>query len=141
MTCINQNHDHTTTVDPDGNEVAQPIAMNCGHCKLPAHYDYTIEGYVHDDPNAPECFLIGPFQGEPCQIKATLTEGSKVRFHPFLFAVLRKQVAFNASGSEQIARSQADGMTVVAVLPNGKVNVEVTGGSVRTFRPRDLVAA
>jgi hypothetical protein len=68
-------------------------------------------------------------------------EGNRVRFNSFFFAVLRKQVSFSATGTAQLAQWQADGMTVVAVLPSGKVNVEVAEGSVRTFAPRDLVIA
>ncbi len=32
--------------------------MRCGHCALPAHYDEKLRRYRHDDPAAPDCFLI-----------------------------------------------------------------------------------
>jgi hypothetical protein len=32
--------------------------MRCGHCGQPAHYDDKLRRYRHDDPAAPDCFLI-----------------------------------------------------------------------------------
>ncbi len=56
--CPYPRHDHTTTQGPDGAELDEPIAMRCGHCGQPAHYDDKLSRYRHDDPAAPDCFLI-----------------------------------------------------------------------------------
>jgi len=56
--CAYPKHDHTTTQGPDGADLDEPVAMRCGHCALPAHYDEKLGRYRHDDPAAPDCFLI-----------------------------------------------------------------------------------
>lgn len=53
LPCENPEHDHTET---DENDVTGP--MVCADCGMPAHYDYGVELYQHDDPDAPDCFLI-----------------------------------------------------------------------------------
>jgi hypothetical protein len=54
--CGNPNHDHEG-YDLNGNPTGLP--MRCADCGAPAHYDYGIEDYQHDNPAAPPCFLIG----------------------------------------------------------------------------------
>jgi hypothetical protein len=56
--CHYPKHDHTTLQGPDGEQLPQPVAMRCQHCGQPAHYDQKIHQYRHDDPAAPDCFLI-----------------------------------------------------------------------------------
>ena len=56
--CANTRHDHTTSQDGNGGELDHVIPMICADDGLPAHYDSTIEDYQHDDPDAPNCFLI-----------------------------------------------------------------------------------
>ncbi len=57
-TCHYAKHDHTTTQGPDGQELDPPVPMRCNDCGQPAHYDEKLEDYRHDDPAAPDCFLI-----------------------------------------------------------------------------------
>jgi hypothetical protein len=57
-TCTYPLHDHTTTIGPDGEELGQSAPMRCEHCGQPAHHDDKLRRYRHDDPNAPDCFLI-----------------------------------------------------------------------------------
>lgn len=57
-TCNYKEHDHTTTVDRDGNDLDTPVPMLCNDCGQPTHYDEKTHEYRHDDPNAPSCFLI-----------------------------------------------------------------------------------
>jgi hypothetical protein len=52
-TCENTAHDH---FELDDSDVAVP--MLCSDCDAPAHYDYDSETYCHDDPDAPDCFMI-----------------------------------------------------------------------------------
>jgi hypothetical protein len=42
----------------DGEDLDQPVPMRCLHCDQPAHYDEKLRRYRHDDPQAPDCFLI-----------------------------------------------------------------------------------
>ncbi len=56
LPCVNPQHDHTEPADPDDTN-ARLVPMRCHHCTLPSHYDYGIEDYRHDDPDAPGCFL------------------------------------------------------------------------------------
>jgi len=56
--CAYPRHDHTTTQGPDGGDLDEPVAMFCEHCGQPAHYDEKLGRYRHDDPAAPDCFLI-----------------------------------------------------------------------------------
>lgn len=68
-TCANPLHDHTTITDRDGNEVASPgLPMECNDCEQPSHYDTAREWYFHNDPNAPQCFLSGPNETNPCHV-------------------------------------------------------------------------
>lgn len=55
--CTNPQHDHTIT-DPDRTGRDEPVPCRCNHCKRAAYYDHAIEDYQHDDPGAPDCFLI-----------------------------------------------------------------------------------
>jgi hypothetical protein len=64
--CTNPEHDHTTNIDRHGMETDEPIRLLCAHDDRPAHYDYTVEMYAHDDPAAPACFLIPFYAGTPC---------------------------------------------------------------------------
>lgn len=57
MRCTNATHDHTTTVDREGDTLPAPALMVCYHDGLPAHYDTTIEDYRHDQVTE-TCFLI-----------------------------------------------------------------------------------
>ena len=57
-TCAYPRHEHTTTVGPDGQELDQPVPMRCNDCGRPTHYDERLGDYRHDDPAAPDCFLI-----------------------------------------------------------------------------------
>lgn len=41
-------------------------AETCADCGQPMHYDEAIEDYQHDDPDAPDCFLIRRRVAEPC---------------------------------------------------------------------------
>lgn len=50
--CTNTLHDHEHRDDATG------TVATCADCKHPMHYDYLIEAYQHDDPAAPNCFLI-----------------------------------------------------------------------------------
>jgi hypothetical protein len=56
--CAYPRHDHTTAQGSDGGELDEPVAMRCEHCGRPAHYDEKLQQYRHDDPAAPDCFLI-----------------------------------------------------------------------------------
>jgi hypothetical protein len=56
--CAYPRHDHTTTQAADGGDLDEPVAMFCEHCGQPAHYDEKLRRYRHDDPAAPDCFLI-----------------------------------------------------------------------------------
>jgi hypothetical protein len=56
--CNFAGHDHTTTQGPDGGELDAPVAMFCRDCGQPTHYDEKAQDYQHDDPAAPDCFLI-----------------------------------------------------------------------------------
>jgi len=68
--CINPNHDHLSTVDADGVERDEEVAMACQHCKRPAHYDTRTDLYEHDDTHeSAVCFLMGP-SGDQCVIAA-----------------------------------------------------------------------
>lgn len=66
--CDSFRHDHTTPVDADGNDLAEPIPMRCVDCDVPTHYDDDAGTYVHDDENAPPCFLVPfrPDDASPC---------------------------------------------------------------------------
>lgn len=57
--CANPTHDHTTTSDGEGGTLpdGQTRPMYCEHDGLPAHYDETVSGYVHDDPMSMTCPL------------------------------------------------------------------------------------
>ncbi|MEV6932095.1 hypothetical protein AB0M46_47460 [Dactylosporangium sp. NPDC051485] len=57
-TCRYPGHDHTTTQAHDGSELPEPAPMHCTDCGRPAHYDTKLGDYRHDDPAAPDCFLI-----------------------------------------------------------------------------------
>ena len=57
-TCRYPGHDHTTTVAGDGSDLDTAVAMRCPHCGQPAHYDDKLGDYRHDNPDAPDCFLI-----------------------------------------------------------------------------------
>ena len=48
--CTSPTHDH----DPHAGE-DPPV---CHDCKRGLHYDSAVEDYVHDDPDAPGCFLV-----------------------------------------------------------------------------------
>ncbi len=56
--CDNPKHDHTTPVDARGDDLPEPVAMLCNHCRLPSHYDEDLGDYQHDNPDTPDCFLI-----------------------------------------------------------------------------------
>lgn len=56
--CAYPGHDHTTTIGPDGADLDHPIPMCCNGCGQPAHHDAKLVDYRHDDPAAPDCFLI-----------------------------------------------------------------------------------
>ncbi|MEV0810949.1 hypothetical protein [Micromonospora sp. NPDC050200] len=56
--CTFATHDHTTTQSPDGEDLHTAAPMRCRHCGQPAHYDSRLDDYRHDDPAAPDCFLI-----------------------------------------------------------------------------------
>jgi hypothetical protein len=59
MRCENPRHDHWSTTDAaTGADLATPVAMSCGDCHQPTHYDRDSESYEHDDPAAAGCFLI-----------------------------------------------------------------------------------
>lgn len=71
--CQHPQHDHTYDYsDGDVNRGVEP--MLCQHCHLPAHYDYAIEQYVHDDSTAAPCFLIPSRhpQATPCASAETI---------------------------------------------------------------------
>jgi hypothetical protein len=57
-TCRYAGHDHTTTVAGDGSDLDTAVAMHCSHCGQPAHYVDKLGDYRHDNPDAPDCFLI-----------------------------------------------------------------------------------
>lgn len=61
--CTNKGHEHLSEVDQDGNHLLRLIPMVCSHCKRPAHYEYPIEDYRHDD--GADCFLISG-TASPC---------------------------------------------------------------------------
>lgn len=57
--CRNPEHDHTTPIDEaTQRDLPQPVPMFCNDCARPTHYDEAVSTYVHDDPEAPGCFLI-----------------------------------------------------------------------------------
>ncbi|MFG1648374.1 hypothetical protein ACGFIE_00485 [Micromonospora sp. NPDC049275] len=56
--CTFADHDHTTLHSPDGADLPAIQPMHCQHCGRPAHYDSRLDDYRHDDPAAPDCFLI-----------------------------------------------------------------------------------
>ena len=62
--CVNRWHDHTTIEDGEGGTLDEPIAMRCTDCGLPTHYDEAIDSFVHDDPDAPDCFLMAMAWGD-----------------------------------------------------------------------------
>lgn len=57
-TCRFAAHDHTTSQGPDGADLNAAVPLRCRHCDQPAHYDQRLDDYRHDDPAAPDCFLI-----------------------------------------------------------------------------------
>ncbi|MCX5122013.1 hypothetical protein OG992_33150 [Micromonospora sp. NBC_00362] len=57
-TCRFAAHDHTTSQGPDGADLDAAVPLRCRHCDQPAHYDRRLEEYRHDDPAAPDCFLV-----------------------------------------------------------------------------------
>ncbi|WP_327007634.1 hypothetical protein OHA72_10385 [Dactylosporangium sp. NBC_01737] len=57
-TCRFPGHDHTTTQTDDGTDLDTPAPMRCTDCGQPAHYDTRLGDYRHDNPAAPDCFLI-----------------------------------------------------------------------------------
>jgi|1185.fasta_scaffold491175_2 hypothetical protein len=62
--CGNDNHEHQTEIGHDGESLDHLEPMICSHCKRPAHYDFGIEDYRHDD--ASSCFLMQP-SASPCR--------------------------------------------------------------------------
>ncbi|ROO52832.1 hypothetical protein EDC02_7776 [Micromonospora sp. Llam0] len=56
--CTFSAHDHTTSAGPDGQHLDREVPLCCAHCGHPAHYDTRLRDYRHDDPAAPDCFLI-----------------------------------------------------------------------------------
>ncbi|PZG15605.1 hypothetical protein C1I95_19220 [Micromonospora craterilacus] len=56
--CAFDAHDHTTVKSPDGADLDDAVPMRCQHCGQLAHYDARLEDYRHDDPAAPDCFLV-----------------------------------------------------------------------------------
>lgn len=57
-TCRYPGHDHTTTQADDSSDPDAPLPMRCSDCGQPAHYDTRLGNYRHDNPAAPDCFLI-----------------------------------------------------------------------------------
>ncbi|GAA4201721.1 hypothetical protein [Actinocatenispora rupis] len=67
--CANPGHDHTAH-DTTGTAIDGP--HRCGHCGRPAHWDEQVDDYQHDDPTAPDCFLIRRLPGAtPCHPERT----------------------------------------------------------------------
>lgn len=54
-TCSYQQHDHEE-VDESGE--GKPKPMMCRDCHQPTHYDYKVDQYRHDNPQAAACFLV-----------------------------------------------------------------------------------
>jgi hypothetical protein len=75
--CASAEHDHTTLIARDGSELVRPVPMVCTDCGRPTHYDSTIEQYVHDDVDAPGCFLIPerPADATTCTCGVFLSDG------------------------------------------------------------------
>lgn len=55
-TCVNPQHDHTTTYGDDYDTGAE-LPIYCKDCMKTVHYDKAVEDYRHDDPDV-TCFLI-----------------------------------------------------------------------------------
>ena len=53
--CLYPHHDHTTTLGPDGEDLATAIGLRCEECGQPAHYCRKLRIYRHDRPEAPDC--------------------------------------------------------------------------------------
>jgi hypothetical protein len=62
--CGNDNHEHLTEIGRDGEPLGHLEPMICSHCKRPAHYDFGIEDYRHDEDAS--CFLMQP-RASSCQ--------------------------------------------------------------------------
>lgn len=58
--CANTKHDHSQDDD-----LGKTVPMVCGDCGQPSHYDYTVESYRHDDPEAPSCWMSRNVWGAP----------------------------------------------------------------------------
>ncbi len=59
--CRYPGHDHTDETDPDGpdgEDLPKLVGIVCRDCERPTHYDDKAQDYRHDDPVAPDCFLI-----------------------------------------------------------------------------------
>lgn len=82
FTCENPDHDHDAYDEARGEPV--PGTMTCADCGVPTHYDEGCSDYVHDDPDAPPCFLRQrgwPADASPCyaEVRGGVTTLSALR--------------------------------------------------------------
>lgn len=96
--------DYTTTVDRDGNTLAEPVPMTCDDCGRPSYYDTADESYHHATDPGRGCFLI-PAETRKVYASDVPNVGDRVRKHG----------SAGAAVGTVVSRYQSEGRLILVV--------------------------